>query len=177
MVIAPERSLTASSSAPALIWSALAFCLSLRWLWQPQRCPSPRAIQPHSAPSWACCPCRQAALPRRGGVWGTVVAWLAARQQPTRARRTPCFSGWLLRGFNRLPGYAMAMLGPPVLFGAVLAGAWRWHGGPWAVGVPLLVAVLAWPTGLADGDVLLRYLDVITTTVARAGPAAVLLFS
>lgn len=63
-----------------------------------------------------------------------------------------------------------------MLFGAVLAGAWRWHGGPWAVGVPLLVAVLAWPTGLADGDVLLRYLDVITTTVARAGPAAVLLF-
>jgi hypothetical protein len=70
----------------------------------------------------------------------------------------------------------MAMVGPPVLFGAVLAGAWRWRGGPWAVGVLLLVAALAWLTGFADGAVLLRYLDVITTTVELAGPAAVLQF-
>jgi hypothetical protein len=75
-----------------------------------------------------------------------------------------------------LVGYAMAMLGPPVLFGAVLAGAWRWRGGPWAVGVLLLVAALAWFTGLADGAVLLRYVDVITTSAQRAGPSAVLLF-
>jgi hypothetical protein len=75
-----------------------------------------------------------------------------------------------------LTGYAMAMFGPVALFATVLAGAWRWRGGPVAVGVFLLVGGLAWLTGLADATVLGRYVDVITGTVDKAGPPAVMMF-
>ncbi|GAA3085569.1 hypothetical protein GCM10010464_56950 [Pseudonocardia yunnanensis] len=188
MVIARERRLTAPSSVPALIWSALAVCLGLWWLSQPQRYPFTPGDPATFGTLLGVLPA--AAMPPllvAAGAWGTVVAWLAARRQPTRGTRVAVVGtaavyavvfGLVAPGIQPLTlvGYAMAMLGPPVLFGAVLAGAWRWRGGPWAVGVLLLLAALAWLSGLADGAVLLRYLDVITTSAERAGPAAVLLF-
>jgi len=188
MVIARERRLTAPSSVPALIWSVLAICLGLWWLLQPQRYPFAPGDPATFGTLLGVLPA--AAMPPllvAAGAWGTVVAWLAARQQPTRGTTVAVVGtaavyaavfGLVTPGIQPLTlvGYAMAMLGPPVLFGAVLAGAWRWRGGPWVVGVLLLVAALAWLTGLADGAGLLRYLDVITTSVERVGPPAVLLF-
>ncbi|WP_433294250.1 hypothetical protein ACQPZQ_09800 [Pseudonocardia sp. CA-142604] len=188
MVIARERTRTAPSSVPALIWSVLAICLGLWWLWQPQRYPfapgDPATFGTLLGvlPAPAMPPLLVAA-----GAWGTVVAWLAAQRQQARpttvivvgtAAVFAVVFGLVVPGIQPLTlvGYAMAMLGPPVLFSAVLAGARRWRGGPWAVGVLLLVVALAWFSGLADGAVLLRYLDVITTSAERAGPPAVLLF-
>jgi hypothetical protein len=75
-----------------------------------------------------------------------------------------------------LVGYLMAMFGPIVLFATVLAGAWRWRGGPAAVAVFVLVGVTAWITGLADAAVLRRYAGVITGTMNSFGSPAVLLF-
>ncbi|MHA6625889.1 hypothetical protein ACU61A_10695 [Pseudonocardia sichuanensis] len=75
-----------------------------------------------------------------------------------------------------LTGYAMAMLGPPVLFATVLAGAWRWRGGPAAVAVFVLVGVLAWSTGIADAGVLGRYRAVVTGTLEKTVPPAIMLF-
>jgi hypothetical protein len=68
------------------------------------------------------------------------------------------------------------MFGPPVLFATVVAGAWRWRGGPVAVGVFVLVGATAWATGLADGAVLARYLGVIGTTAHLAMPSVVMAF-
>ncbi|GAA1225571.1 hypothetical protein [Pseudonocardia alaniniphila] len=188
MVIARERRLTAPSSVPALTWSALAICLGLWWLWQPRRYPFVPGDPATFGTLLGVVPA--AAMPLllvAAGVWGTVVACLAARRQPAQGTTVIVVGtaavfavvfGLVVPGIQPLTlvGYAMAMLGPPVLFGVVLAGAWRWRGGPWVVGVLLLVAALAWFTGLADGAVLLRYLDVITTSAERAGPPAVLLF-
>lgn len=72
-----------------------------------------------------------------------------------------------------MAGYAMAMFGPVVLCATLVAGAWRWRGGPVAVGVVVAVAASAWFSGLADGDVLRRYVDVITGSSERlAGPSS-----
>jgi hypothetical protein len=188
MVIARERRLTAPSSVLALIWSALATCLGLWWLWQPQHYPFVPGDPATFGTVLGVLPA--AAMPPllvAAGAWGTVLAWLAARRQPTRGTTVivtgtaavfAVVFGLVVPGIQPLTlvGYAMAILGPPVLFGTVLAGAWQWRGGPWAVGVLLLVGALVWFTGLADGAVLLRYLDVITTSAERAGPPAVLLF-
>lgn len=54
-------------------------------------------------------------------------------------------------------GYLVAVLGPVVLFGTVVAGAWRWRGGPAVVGLFVLVVVVAWLTGFVNGDILVRY--------------------
>lgn len=75
-----------------------------------------------------------------------------------------------------LTGYLMAMFGPIVLFATVLAGAWRWRGGPVAVGVFVLVGAAAWISGLADANVLSRYTEVIGTSLQRMGPPAIMLF-
>jgi hypothetical protein len=188
MVIAHERRLTAPRSAPALIWSALTICLGLWWWWQPQHYPFGPGDPTSFGTLLGVMPA--AAVPPifvAAGAWGTVVAWLAARRQVARGTTASVVGtaavyavifGLVTPGVQPLTlvGYAMAMLGPLVLFGAVLAGAWRWRGGPWAVAVFVLVAALAWFSGLADGPVLLRYLDVITTSADRAGPPAVLLF-
>jgi hypothetical protein len=86
--------------------------------------------------------------------------------------------GLAVPGFRPLTlvGYLMAMFGPLVLFATVLAGAWRWRGGPMAVGGFVLVGALAWATGIADGDVLRRYAGVIGATVRLAGPSVVMAF-
>lgn len=75
-----------------------------------------------------------------------------------------------------MAGYAMAMPGPVVLVATMLAGAWRWRGGPAMVAVIAAVAVAAWVSGLADGAVLRRYADVVTGSAAKLGPPAALTF-
>jgi hypothetical protein len=74
-----------------------------------------------------------------------------------------------------LVGYLIAMFGPIVLFATVLAGAWRWRGGPVAVAVFVLVALLGWVTGFADGDVVSRYVGVIGATIELAVRPAIML--
>lgn len=86
--------------------------------------------------------------------------------------------GLAVPGFQPLTlvGYLMAMFGPAVLFATVLAAAWRRRGGPVSVGAFVLVGALAWATGIADGDVLRRYVGVIGATVRLAGPSVVMAF-
>jgi hypothetical protein len=188
MVIAHERRLAAAPSTAALIWSALAVCLGLWWWWQPPHYPfgpgDPDAVGTVLGLVTA------AVVPPvlvAAGAWGLVIGSLARLQPAGRGAMAVVVGtaavyavvfGLIVPGLQPLTlvGYLMAMFGPVVLFGAVLAGAWRWRGGPWAVGVFVLVVVLAWMSGLADGAVLRRYLDVIAATAGKAGPAAVLLF-
>jgi hypothetical protein len=101
----------------------------------------------------------------RGVVGGTAVAWVL-------------IFGLAVPGLLplMLVGYAMAMLGPPVLFATVLAGAWRWRGGPAAVAVLVLAGGLAWVTGIADAEVLGRYGAVVIGTLEKMAPPAILLF-
>ena len=75
-----------------------------------------------------------------------------------------------------MAGYAMAMFGPVVLAGTLVAGAWRWRGGPVAVGVMVAIGAAAWFSGLADAAVLRRYADVISGSTAKFGPPAALMF-
>jgi hypothetical protein len=188
MVIAQERRTSPALPAPTVIWSCLAVSLGIWWWWQPQRYPFGPGDPDSFGTVLGTVPA--AVVPPVvvvAGAWGLVIASLA-RQQPagrgamavvvgTAAVYAVVF-GLIVPGLQPLTlvGYLMAMVGPVVLFGAVLAGAWRWRGGPWAVGVFVLVVGLAWISGLADGAVLRRYLNVITGTVDKAGPPAVLLF-
>ncbi len=75
-----------------------------------------------------------------------------------------------------MTGYAMAMFGPVVLAATLVAGAWRWRGGPVAVGVMVAIGAVAWFTGIADGAVLSRYAGVIGGSAAKFGPPAALMF-
>jgi hypothetical protein len=75
-----------------------------------------------------------------------------------------------------MAGYAMAMVGPIVLAGTLVAGAWRWRGGPVAVGVMIAIGVAASFSGLADAGVLRRYGEVISGSAAKFGPPAALMF-
>ncbi|MGI5129006.1 hypothetical protein ACQEVB_19530 [Pseudonocardia sp. CA-107938] len=75
-----------------------------------------------------------------------------------------------------LAGYAMAMFGPVVLAGTLVVGAWRWRGGPVALGLMVAIGAAAWLTGIADGAVLRRYVDVVTGSAAKFGPPAALTF-
>lgn len=187
MVIARERRLASAPSTAALIWSALAVCLGL-WWWQPQHYPfgpgDPDAVGTvlGLVPAAVVPPVLVAA-----GAWGLAIGSLARLQPAGRGAMAVVVGtaavyavvfGLIVPGFQPLTlvGYLMAMFGPVVLFGSVLAGASRWRGGPWAVGVFVLVVALAWISGLADGSVLRRYLDVITATAGKAVPPAVLLF-
>jgi hypothetical protein len=75
-----------------------------------------------------------------------------------------------------LVGYAMVMFGLPVLFVVVLAGAWRWRGGPVAVGVFVVLGLVAWVTGFADAAVLQRYVTTIVDAGAKFVEPLVLMF-
>ncbi|WP_433279763.1 hypothetical protein ACQPZA_08845 [Pseudonocardia xinjiangensis] len=188
MVITHERRRASVPSTAALTWSALASCLGLWWWWQPQRYPFGPGEGKTFGTVLGVVP--EAAVPPAlvvAGGWGLVASGLAALRAPSRAVTAVVVAtavgyaavfGLVLPGIQPLSlvGYAMAMLGPVVLFGTVVAGAWRWRGGPWAVGAFVLTGVLAWATGLADAAVLRRYLDVIIGTADKAVPPAVLLF-
>jgi hypothetical protein len=192
MVIAPAPRVAASPSAPLIwssrIWSSLAICLGFWWWWQPQHYPFGPGDPGTFATLMGALP--GAAVPPvlvAAGVWGLVAVWLAVQRQTARGTTIAVVGtgaayavafGLVAPGLQPLTlvGYAMAMFGPVVLFAAVLTGAWRWRGGPWAVGVFVLVAGLGWVTGLADGAVLLGYVGLIAETAHKAGPSAVLLF-
>jgi len=75
-----------------------------------------------------------------------------------------------------MTGYAMAMFGPVVLAATLVAGAWRWRGGPVAVAVMVGIGAVAWFTGIADGAVLSRYAGVISGSAAKFGPPAALTY-
>jgi hypothetical protein len=101
------------------------------------------------------------------GAWGLVAAGLAGARQAGRGAMGVVVGtavvyavafGLVVPGLQPLTlvDQLVAMFGPVVLFGAVLAAAWCWRGGPWAVGVFVLVVALAWISGLADGAVLRR---------------------
>jgi hypothetical protein len=167
----------------AAAWSALTLALGLWWWLRPGSYPfTPAPAQPKGTlldvvPAAAVPPVLVgagllglgvAALAGTGRapgvVGGTAVAWVLV-------------FGLAVPGLEplMLTGYAMAMFGPLVLCATVFAGAWRWRGGPVAVGGFVLVGVLAWITGLADGEVLGRYGAVITGTVEKAAPSAIML--
>jgi hypothetical protein len=75
-----------------------------------------------------------------------------------------------------MTGYALAMFGPIVLAGTLVAGAWRWRGGPVAVVVVVATGAIAWFSGIADGAVLSRYAGVIAASSAKFGPPAALTY-
>ncbi|MHA6621301.1 hypothetical protein [Pseudonocardia sp. DLS-67] len=165
----------------AAAWSALTVALGLWWWLRPARYPFtpdpanttgtvldlvPPAVVPPALVWAGLVGLGVAALARTGRARGLVVGVAAA---------WVLVFGLAVPGFRPLTlvGYLMAMFGPVVLFATVLAGAWRRRGRPVAVGVFVLVGVLAWVTGIADGDVLRRYLGVIGATVHLAGPSVV----
>ncbi|HYH33045.1 MAG TPA: hypothetical protein VD903_21955 [Pseudonocardia sp.] len=187
MDIAPTalRPLRHADRIPVLaaVWSAATLALGLWWWLRPGSYPFtpepgdtsgsvldvlPAALVPPALVVAGLVGLGVAAMARTGRanglVVGTAAAWVLV-------------FGLAVPGFQPLTlvGYAMAMFGPVVLFATVLAGAWRWRGGPAAVGVFVLVGVLAWVTGLADAAVLARYAAVITGTADEAGPPAIML--
>ncbi|WP_219413288.1 hypothetical protein [Pseudonocardia nigra] len=161
---------------PVVAWSALLAALSAWWWMRPGTYPFARRGEGSATlldlvPIAAGPPLLMAA-----GAVGAAVAVLAASRGATglvlvvAAAYTVGF-GLLAPGLPPLTmiGYLMAVFGPVVLAGTLIAGAWRWRGGPLAVGVIALIAVLAWVTGLADRDVLLQY----GTMIAGMGPKLV----
>ncbi|OZM78360.1 hypothetical protein [Pseudonocardia sp. MH-G8] len=170
--------------ALAAVWSAVTLALGLWWWLRPGSYPfAPVAGEPSGTlldvvPASAVPPVLVGA-----GLAGMGVAALAGTGR-ARGVVGGTAVGWVLVFGLAVPGlqpltligYAMAMLGPPVLFATVLAGAWRWRGGPAAVAVFVLAGVVAWTTGLADAEVLVRYGAVITSTVEKAAPSAIMLF-
>ena len=109
-----------------------------------------------------------------------VVAVLARARTPMIAVGvlTALLFGLLAAGVAPLAmaGYAMAMFGPVVLVATLVAGAWRWRGGPVAIAVVIAVGAVAWFSGIADGAVLSRYAEVISSSTARFGPPAALTY-
>jgi hypothetical protein len=173
------RTRTSNLPLVAAAWSALTSALGLWWwLWPAQYPFTPDPGNPAGTLLDFVPPAVVPPALVGAGVVGLVVAGFA------RALVVPTAVVWVLifglavPGFRPLTlvGYLMAMFGPIVLFATVLAGAWRWRGGPVAVGVFVLVGALAWATGVADGDVLRRYLGVIGTTVHLAGPSVAMAF-
>lgn len=157
-----------SRLVPALAggWSLLIVALGLWWWLQPHRFPFGR--DPEAVPGpmdWMPAGAVPPALIAAGAL-GLVVALIA------RTGRTPQLVGAVgllyalvfgvaVPGMQPVmfAGYLMAMLGPIVLFATVLAGAWRWRGGPAVVVAFLLIGGVAWATGLANGEVLHRYVQ------------------
>jgi hypothetical protein len=183
VAVAPR---TRSSSLPlvAAVWSALTVVLGLWWWLRPAQYPFtpvpddpagtvldlvPPAAVPPALVAAGVIGIAVAALARTGRAAGLVVSTAAA---------WVLVFGLAVPGFRPLTlvGYMMAMFGPIVLFATVFAGAWRWRGGPVAVGVFVLLAALAWVTGIADGDVLTRYAGVIGASISLAAPSAIMLF-
>jgi hypothetical protein len=164
-------------------WSALTAALGLWWWLWPQRYPFapgrgntgslldlvPPVVVPPALVGAGLAGVGVAALAStgraRGVVVGAAAVWVVV-------------FGLAVPGYQPLTlvGYLMAMFGPVVLFATVLAGAWRRRGGPVAVGVFVLVGVLGWVSGIADGEVLLRYLGVIAATAHLAGPSVIMTF-
>jgi hypothetical protein len=168
--------------AIAATWSALTLVLGLWWWALPGAYPfvpgnaDPSGTLLGIVPAAAVAPALVAA-----GAWGLVVAGPARRHPGLVVGTGAVFAllfGLAVPGVQplSLTGYSMAMFGPIVLAAVIVAGAWRWRGGPAAVGVLLLVGGAAWVSGIADGDVLARYAVVVTTSLHKFGPPAALLF-
>jgi hypothetical protein len=161
----------------AAAWSALTAALGLWWWLQPGQYPfapgDPAGTLLDVVPPVAVPPALVVA-----GITGTVVARRGSGLLLPTAIAWVLVFGLAVPGIAPLVmvGYLMAMFGPAVLFVTVLAGAWRWRGGPVALGVFVLVGAVAWASGIADGEVLGRYTEVIGTSLQRMGPPAVMLF-
>jgi hypothetical protein len=181
--IAP-RTRTSNLPLAAAAWSALTAALGLWWWLRPARYPfTPEPDNPAGTlldvvPLPAVPPALVAA-----GLVGVVVALLACAGRAA-GLVLPTAVGWVLvfglavPGFRplTLAGYLMAMFGPIVLFVTLLAGAWRWRGGPVAVGLFVLVGSLAWASGIADAEVLRRYASVMGTAIPLAVPLVIMAF-
>jgi hypothetical protein len=165
-------------------WSAVTLVLGLWWWTQPDRYPfvpgtpdpsgtvldvMPAAVVPPVLVVAGLCGLGVAALARQRRADALVVG---------AGTVLACVFGLAVPGLQpvMLAGYMMAMFGPVVLFGTVLAGAWRRRGGPAAVAAFVLVGAVAWLTGLADAEVLRRYAGVIGATAGKAGAPGALLF-
>jgi hypothetical protein len=163
----------------ATAWSALTAVLGLWWWLQPAQYPFPPDPENPAGSLLDVVP-PQVVPPALvvAGVVGMLVALLAPGLVPATAVAWVLVFGLAVPGIRplTLTGYLMAMFGPIVLFATVLAGAWRWRGGPVAVGVFVLVGAAAWVSGLADANVLSRYTEVIGTSLQRMGPPAIMLF-
>jgi hypothetical protein len=184
MELAPAPTRTSALPFVAAVWSGLTAALGLWWWVLPARYPfTPDPGVPVGTLLDLVPP---AAVPPALVGAGIAGLWVSALAGMQRARGVVLATavGWVLvfglavPGFQPLTlvGYLMAMFGPVVLFATVLAGAWRWRGGPVAVGVFILVAGAAWAAGIADAHVLNRYLGIIATSLDRAGPPAIMLF-
>ncbi|HLU59768.1 MAG TPA: hypothetical protein VKZ81_30275 [Pseudonocardia sp.] len=177
---AGRRTRTRTSSVPlaAAAWSAATGALGLWWSSRPEHYPFPPdpgttagtlldvvppALVPPALVAAGAVGLGAAALARAG--WARRVVLLVA------AAWFAVF-GLAVPGLRPLvlAGYLMAVFGPVVLFATVLTGAWRWRGGPLAVGAFVLVGSAAWGTGLADGDVVRRYLAVLGSALPRTVP-------
>lgn len=186
MDIAPAATGPRTSTLPlvAAVWSALTAGVGLWWWLRPAQYPfTPDPVDPAGTLLDLVAPAVVPPALVLAGIVGLVVAGLAGSGRAsgsvvvTAAAWVVVF-GLAVPGFRplTLAGYAMAMFGPPVLFATVVAGAWRWRGGPAAVGVFVVVGATAWATGLADGAVLARYLGVIGMTAHLALPSVIMAF-
>jgi hypothetical protein len=173
----PPSARTAVLPAHAATWSALTIALGLWWLALPGAYPFVPGNPDPSGTAFEVVPA--AAVPPAlvaAGAWGLVVAGPARRGTALVVATGVAYAlvfGLAVPGIQpvTLTGYLMAMFGPVVLFATVLAGAWRWRGGPAAVAVFVLVGAVAWVTGLANGEVLGRYAGGITASLAKMGAA------
>jgi hypothetical protein len=183
-VPAGPRARSANLPLVAAAWSAVTVVLGLWWWLRPAQYPFPPDPDDPAGTLFDVVP--PAAVPPSlvaAGIVGFAVA-LLARTGRGSGFVTATAVGWVLvfglavPGFRplTLAGYLMAMFGPIVLFATLVAGAWRWRGGPVAVGVFVLVGALAWVTGIADGDVFRRYVTVMATALPLAVPLVIMTF-
>ena len=180
--LAACRRLISALPALAATWSLLTTALGLWWWARPDAYPfAPGNADPSGTllavvPDAAVAPALVAA-----GAWGLVVAGPARRHPGLVVGTGAGFAvlfGLAVPGLQplSLTGYLMAMFGPIVLAGTLVAGAWRRRGGATAVGVLVLIGAAAWFSGVADGAVLARYTGFISAALQKIGPPGALLF-
>ncbi|WP_232662451.1 hypothetical protein [Pseudonocardia sp. TRM90224] len=179
MVISTERK-TPVVPALAGLWSLLTVALGLWWLVQPSAYPFEYVPGQFGAVLDVLEPATAGLICVGAGLLGLATLVLVPLRVLTVgvAAVFAIWFGLVVPGVAPLTmvGYMMAMFGPVVLFAVVLAGAWRWRGGPALVGAFVLVGVVAWVTGLADATVLARYAGVITGSLQKFVSPAVLTF-
>ncbi|MFC4945403.1 hypothetical protein [Pseudonocardia sp. GCM10023141] len=180
--------ITARRTSPVLpvlagAWSIVTAALGGWWWWRPDRVPFGRDPQAVSGPlDWLPAGSVGPGLVAAGafGLLLAVLARTGRRPAPTAASGAvfALVFGVVLPGMQPVmfAGYLVAMLGPVVVFLTVLAGAWRWRGGPAVVAAFVLIAVLAWTTGFADAAVFRRYGEVLVGAAAKLEQPAYLTF-
>lgn len=179
--------MTTTSARPAVStlaagvagWSGLMALLGAWWWLQPGRYPFGRDPEGpptlmNLLPAGAVGPALVAA-----GVVGVLLALFGNRQAVvTGAALHVAVFALAVPGLAPLTftGYAMAIFGPWVVFATILFGAWKWRGGPMLVGVFVLLGVVAWMSGFANGAVLSAYFGMLASSSPKLVVPLILMF-